>query len=561
MGIKMFFSWFRRNFKSSINGIKNNDDNSIYQFDNIIIDLNGPIHTATQKAFNYGAFAKPESLLKPSFLKIKNKVSDNGLDYNNVYLYLTEYLEETISNLNPQKRIVICIDGVAPFSKICQQRKRRYIKAKNNDTCEFDSNCITPGTEFMNNLKLFMEFHIQSKLNSGEWNFEVIFSSDMSYGEGEHKGLTYIRDYGSNNESYVICGSDADLIMLALATDKENIYIYRDDISQCYNYLLINIGLTRNILTHLMDWDDYSNHEFNHEQAIIDFVFMMFTSGNDFLPHIPSIEIIENGIEILINIYKTIGKKYGHLLLSNTTLNLECFKEFLYEIGKTEEDMFINKIQYSNFFEDKTLEKAINEDQEFDIEIWSNEYMKRFNTVNIENLSHEYFNGMMWVIKYYTSGCPDWMFHYKNHYCPPASILCKFVDSYKQMSYKKNKPILPFQQLLCVLPPKSSQLLPMPLSDIITSGPLNKYCPIDFKIDLSGFKHEYEGIALLPFISHRSVEREYNKVKSLLKSFDLRRNKFIDSTVYNYDEMFQESYKNKFGYIETNNVRKSHIKL
>ena len=35
--------------------------------------------------------------------------------------------------------------------------------------------------------------------------------------------------------------------------------------------------------------------------------------GNDFLPHIPSIEIIEGGIESMIDVYKNSCQTYGHL--------------------------------------------------------------------------------------------------------------------------------------------------------------------------------------------------------------------------------------------------------
>ena len=39
--------------------------------------------------------------------------------------------------------------------------------------------------------------------------------------------------------------------------------------------------------------------------------------GNDFLPHIPSIEIIEDGIELIFEIYNEICTSYGHITSYN----------------------------------------------------------------------------------------------------------------------------------------------------------------------------------------------------------------------------------------------------
>jgi 5'-3' exoribonuclease 1 len=588
MGVKHFFIWYKKHFGSCLKIInshqKENFETVKCNIETLCIDLNGVFHNAAQKIYKYGNFA-------PKNPRLLSKKKGNGLK--NQLCFFKEVCEkiEYYRNLvNPSKRIVICIDGIAGNAKMAQQRQRRFKTAKNSETPEdFDPNCLTPGTKVMDFLSKYIDWYIRTMISySPEWQkLDIIFSDEKTPGEGEHKIVNYMREFASDNESICIHGMDADLIMLALSSQRDNLYILRENMMNINELYLLDISKFNKELSSFMRWDsrqevnvtcnpeEYSkdiNAPFRPKTAIIDFVFICFLVGNDFLPTLPALAILEGGIDSMIDVYKDVGKAYGHLTkisrkdkTQSITFNIQALQVFFGTLAQYEKGFLEEKLSKINeFISDPLLMKHSSSKYDADMndtkltftlnfEKYKDEYYERKfpELTSIDTVCKEYIRGMEWVLTYYFRGIPDWKWFYPYFYGPFLCDLTDFLNEYTFEAFPRNKPVLPFIQLLSVLPPQSSHLLPFPCDKIITSevSPLKNFYPMDFEVDCSGKRREWEGIVILPMIDTKKLEVEYAKCLDSIKEQDLRRNVVKTSKVYNYNKKFYKEFKSFYGNI------------
>ena len=189
----------------------------------------------------------------------------------------------------------------------------------------------------------------------------MILSDASVPGEGEHKIIDYIRKQRNTpthdpNTHHCIWGADADLIMLGLATHEPNFTIVREEFvygkpkpcplcGQCScpglveceglpvgaedkeppvyskgNYIFIRISTVREWIAQELRIPNLPI-EYDLENIIDDWILLCFFVGNDFLPHLPSLEIREGAIDKLVGIYKS---KANLLLLSLHPPFIQC---------------------------------------------------------------------------------------------------------------------------------------------------------------------------------------------------------------------------------------------
>ena len=506
MGVLYFFKWIKNKYFQNIIPVKKTENINM-SFDNLLIDINAIIHPSCQRIFKYGNYKENKTFLK----KRKEIIINVEEEISKVYEDVCQTVENLLKLVKPKKRLVLCIDGVAPISKQMQQRKRRFL-SKNND-CPFDSNSITTGTLFMHNFSVYLKDYFKSKYQ----NLKIIFSSEKNPGEGEHKIILFLNKYIDIFENNCIHGMDADLILLSLLTNMRSIYILRDEnFIRDIDYHLLSISDMRYNIC-----NDLKFENSNPLSHISNFTFLSFLLGNDFLPPIPTLEISRNSIDKMIDVYKT---NKINLLDDNFNIILDNFAIFLSDISKDEENFLKKKIKDKDYIPDIILEKSI-ENNTFNLEIYKDLYYfnnipEIFNDYKIDKdekifdielirkvgynenkvriFIQNYIKTLQWNILYYSKKQTIWNHKYNYTYSPFLSTILQYLPDIIINQNEQDKPNSQFLQLLSVLPPSSFNLIPSPISKLKDESIFQSFSPNNVSVDCSGKKNEWEGIVKLP---------------------------------------------------------------
>jgi 5'-3' exonuclease len=310
-----------------------------------------------------------------------------------------KFIQMLIKTTNVDKSVYIALDGSAPRAKMVQQRSRRYksvygeeilkqIENKygvNEDKFKWNTQKITPGTEFMYKLSENMKKYIKSGKLSNK-DIKIIFSDSNVPGEGEHKIMPNIRSMKNTNDIIGIFSPDADMIVLAMTVDKNNILIIRTppdnkDIEAKYGYIssgkkfiYLSIDKYRDAFVKKIKDEIGINTKFKSIDIINDYIFLTFLSGNDFVNGISYLKVKEEspgksgGLKITLDIYKKILMEKGNHLITFENeipkINMEFLKNIFLELSKNE-DYFMRKIkQTMEGIRDGKLNNKVDEKEE-----------------------------------------------------------------------------------------------------------------------------------------------------------------------------------------------------
>jgi 5'-3' exonuclease len=489
MGIPSYFAHILKKYPRIIKSL-----HQLLVIDNLYMDCNGIIYEVVrQMTYDSDSCADFEKELIENVCKSINNC---------------------IEMVNPINRVFIAFDGVAPVAKLNQQRERRFkswylshmesekrkmmikegIKVNAPKAC-WNTTAITPGTNFMTELHKMLHEKYKNMDN-------VIVSSSKEPGEGEHKIFEYLRKFEKEHskQTTLIYGMDADLIMLCLShlNISEKIYLYRETPEYLKS---INVKLDVNE-KYYVDIPEFANEiakqltklelSVNEKHTkVLDYIFMCFMLGNDFMPHFPMLNIRTTGISTLMETYcATFKLKEGIIQACENGLKINWlqYKKFVQNLAlqeltliRKEHNTRDRQSRYmrdnedpENVMHDVMMLPMIEREVEMYINPFKNGWEKRYyselcavsNVDSLNELCRNYLEGMEWTFKYYTTGCVDWTWSYNNHYPPLLKDLETHIpeETIDLLKVKPKDPISEMVQLCYVLPEQSYSLLPCNVS-------------------------------------------------------------------------------------------------
>ncbi|KAF7558379.1 hypothetical protein G7046_g5785 [Stylonectria norvegica] len=363
------------------------------EFDNLYLDMNGIVHPCSHPEDRPAPADEEEMMLE--VFKYTDRVVNMVRPRKILMIAVDGVAPRAKMNQQRSRRFRSAQeakekeDDKQELIKLLKQQNGGSLPAESMESVTkkvFDSNTITPGTPFMDTLATSLRYWCQYKLNTDPaWaKMKVIISDATVPGEGEHKIMSFVRSQRASadhdpNTRHVIYGLDADLIMLGLATHEPHFRVLREDVffqdskaracklcgqkgheaRNCRGevkakegefdekdngvalkpFIWLHVAVLREYLSAELDIPGLP-FRFDLERAIDDWIFLCCFVGNDFLPHLPALEIREHGIDTLMTIWRDNLPSMGGYVTKDGHIDLERAQCILDGLAKQEDAIF-----------------------------------------------------------------------------------------------------------------------------------------------------------------------------------------------------------------------------
>ena len=423
---------------------------------------------------------------------------------------IVDYIVKVVDFVNPAAYVYLFMDGVAPFAKIQQQRQRRYkslylkkkrmqLEKKDTKDCDFwDSNIISPGTSFMNELADFLRIMFP----------HYLVSDTNEPGEGEHKILEYIfspsfarHSSSGDPQKNTICiyGLDADLIILSWIVQLKKgipVFLVRETLQMRPQAEQSESPFTFMNIEQLMDgyYRDLGTLQ-NKRQECVDFVFLCFFLGNDFLPNLFGIQLgtRPDGLYLILENYKHCKRNIenfylvsdsvlqdtspeGHINWTHVAIFIDLLKRQTMKINqcflKWYMDFRPKKLESSDPVEIMMHDFEHHRQKTDPVRLtepgWESRFVLRYfglrsaaYGIEAHYVTGQYMSGLIWNTCYYfkTRGRLSFGYLYPYYVSPTLEMISEFLCRHLQNpTPTKNTMILPATQQELYIWPKLEEL-------------------------------------------------------------------------------------------------------
>ncbi|MCP4120189.1 MAG: hypothetical protein GY751_00355 [Bacteroidetes bacterium] len=406
---------------------------------------------------------------------------------------LNQIVDEYDGDTGSLAVIAIMVDGIPPFAKTVEQRRRRYMKSAVNDRqkkigmrsapTDYSSNALTPGTELMIKINKMIKRWIAQLSKLTMHNIDVIYSPHTVPGEGEHK-IRWLFDKTVKklkSGSHLLISNDNDMFILASLLDTEKVYLRKDFDDKGMKYS----SISKFVL---------SLRKLGQNKS--DLILLITLLGNDFVPQIESTKSSDS-LDRLINSYETALERVDSIITIDDegefTINWPIFFDVLTEYIRSTGDGQVTSISEGERMTADRFEMnknayagmSLTGSDTFDFTIYKALWYNRafgfidheqngkgvmlhdlINKESMKVMVHNYLEAAEWTVSYYLSGSKgishDWFYPW--NYSPFIHELITIGSGYQgseKIKYdsKAFKSTI-IENLLYTMPPTSHQIVP-----------------------------------------------------------------------------------------------------